>query len=62
MIFDDPANPRLTPVLDRAAVNTGQVLHGPAIIEQLDTTTVLHPGWSALALADGSLKITRTES
>lgn len=61
VIFADPANPQLTAVLDRAAITAGQTLHGPAIIEQLDTTTVLHPGWTALTLTDGSLKITRSE-
>jgi N-methylhydantoinase A len=62
VIFADAAKPQSTAVFDRAALEKGQILHGPAIIEQLDTTTVLHPGWSALNLADGSLKITRTEA
>ncbi len=32
-----------TPVYDRAALAPGHVLAGPAIIEQFDATTVLHP-------------------
>jgi len=38
------ARPTRTPVYERAALAAGQPLAGPAIIEQLDSTTVLHPG------------------
>ena len=40
----DGDGPRQTPVYDRAALAPGHVLAGPAIIEQFDATTVLHPG------------------
>lgn len=33
-----------TPVYDRARLGPGQVIDGPAIIEQFDSTTVLYPG------------------
>src|SRR5262249_3854438 len=33
-----------TPVLDRAALAPGHTLTGPAVIEQLDATTLLYPG------------------
>jgi N-methylhydantoinase A len=33
-----------TPVLDRARLGTGSELTGPAIVQQLDTTTVIEPG------------------
>jgi N-methylhydantoinase A len=33
-----------TPLYDRAALQAGAVIAGPAIIGQLDTTTVVHPG------------------
>lgn len=33
-----------TPLYDRAALKAGAVIAGPAIIGQLDTTTVVHPG------------------
>ena len=36
--------PTDTPVYDRDALAPGHLLTGPAIIEQLDTTTVLHAG------------------
>ncbi len=32
-------------VLDRKAMPSGYVFHGPVIIEQTDTTTLVEPGW-----------------
>jgi N-methylhydantoinase A len=34
-------------VWDRAGLAAGQVVHGPAVIEQLDATTVVPPGCTA---------------
>jgi N-methylhydantoinase A len=36
-----------TPVYDRELLHPGAVITGPAIVEQLDTTTVIGPGWTA---------------
>jgi N-methylhydantoinase A len=36
--------PLLTPVYDRASLAPGHSLVGPAVIEQMDTTTLVHPG------------------
>jgi N-methylhydantoinase A len=33
-----------TPIFERGALRAGNELTGPAIVEQLDTTTVIHPG------------------
>ncbi len=33
-----------TPVYDRTILAPGQSIHGPAVIEQLDATTLLYPG------------------
>ena len=33
-----------TPVFDRAVLAPGHVVRGPAVVEQLDSTTLLHPG------------------
>jgi N-methylhydantoinase A len=38
------ARPVRTPIYDRAQLPAGQAMTGPAIIEQFDSTTVLHPG------------------
>jgi len=35
------------PVYDRQALGTGQMLDGPAIIEERETTIVIPPGWKA---------------
>jgi N-methylhydantoinase A len=48
-----------TPILDRRALAIGQRIAGPAIIEQMDTTTVVPPGWSAEADAQGNLLLER---
>jgi N-methylhydantoinase A len=36
-----------TPIYDRATLCAGARLSGPAVITQLDTTTIIPPGWSA---------------
>ena len=36
-----------TPIYDRAALSAGTEIVGPAIIEQLDATTLVHPGDTA---------------
>ncbi|MBR0666691.1 hydantoinase/oxoprolinase family protein [Roseomonas hellenica] len=44
-----------TPVLHRATLGPGAVVAGPAVIEQMDTTTIVPPGWTARADAQGNL-------
>jgi N-methylhydantoinase A len=36
-----------TPVYSRSDLGAGTVLEGPAVIDQLDSTTVIPPGWGA---------------
>ena len=36
-----------TPVYDRAALRPGNRFAGPAIVEQMDATTLVPPGWTA---------------
>jgi N-methylhydantoinase A len=43
-VFFAPDEARTTPVYQRAALLPGHVLAGPAVIEQLDATTLLFPG------------------
>ena len=52
-----PAGRRETPILRRESLGPGSTLAGPAIIEQLDTTTVLPPGFRAAVDAAGNLII-----
>ena len=46
-----------TPIYDRDTLGTGAVLQGPAIVQQLDTTTVVYPDSSATIDAHGNLII-----
>ena len=48
-------------VFARRDVGRGAVIDGPAIIEQLDTTTLILPGWRATADRLGTLHLTRRE-
>ena len=45
-------------VFDRSQLHPGHSIDGPAIIDQLDTTTPVHPGDRAVVHASGSLVIT----
>jgi N-methylhydantoinase A len=46
-------------VYDRVSLAAGQVLEGPALIEERDTTIVLRPGWRAEMKSHGGLVATR---
>ncbi len=46
-----------TPLYRRETLRCGHVLEGPAVIEQMDSTTVLHPGQRLEADAYGNLHI-----
>lgn len=39
--------PIMTPIYDRDDLRPGQRIDGPAIVEQMDTTTLIHPGTAA---------------
>ncbi|MCC7273261.1 MAG: hydantoinase/oxoprolinase family protein [Alphaproteobacteria bacterium] len=45
-------------VWDRLALAPGTVVAGPAIVEQMDTTTLIGPGWTGEVAADGNLILT----
>ena len=44
-----------TPVLDRAALVSGTVVAGPALVTDDGATTVITPGWQAIVLKHGEL-------
>ena len=46
-------------IFDRSCLSVGTVIDGPAIIEQSDTTTVLHVGWTATVIESGELILKR---
>ena len=58
-IFEASGKATRTPVYDGAKLGAGASLAGPAIIEEVTTTIVIEPGWSARLDASGSYVITR---
>jgi len=48
-----------TPIYDRDKLGRGATLAGPAILTQLDTTTVIAPGWTACVHSSGALILTK---
>jgi N-methylhydantoinase A len=49
-----------TRLLPRAALAPGDTIEGPAILAQLDSTTLVPPGWGATADPHGNLLLERT--
>jgi N-methylhydantoinase A len=48
-----------TPVYDRAALPGDAAFEGPAVVEQLDTTVLIHPGWRVRVDGVGHIVIER---
>ena len=61
-VWFGPHAPEETPVYDRSRLSAGVELAGPAIVEQLDATTVVHPGDRARVDAHANLTITLGET
>lgn len=59
VVFDENGKPVTlsTPHYDRARLKAGNVIRGPAIVEQVDTTTLILPGLVAEVHPSGSLLI-----
>ena len=53
--FAEAGGFRPTLVLDRAKLFRGNVIDGPAIIEEHDASTLVHPGWTATVDVHGNL-------
>ncbi len=50
---------RGVPVLDREKLGAGAAFQGPAIVTQLDATTLVPPGWQAEVLDTGAILLRR---
>ncbi len=61
-VYFDPESPVDTELYARASLRTGNIIPGPAIIFQLDTTTVVPAGWAAETDPTGTLVITQRAS
>jgi len=48
------------PLFDRATFGAGDRLEGPAIVTQLDATTLVAPGWSGEVQPSGAILLTRS--
>jgi N-methylhydantoinase A len=53
--FSRATAPIETPVFRRTELGVGQVVVGPAIVEERETTTVIRPNWTVSVAPDGSL-------
>jgi N-methylhydantoinase A len=49
------------PVYDRYRLGAGARVPGPAIVEELDSTVCLHPGYGATVDEWGNLHLTRSD-
>jgi N-methylhydantoinase A len=61
-IFSAAGKPQQTAVYDGARLGAGASIKGPAIIEEMTTTIVIEPGWTARLDASGSYVITRAKT
>lgn len=57
-VYFDAETPVETLIFDRTEMFPGQHIKGPAVLEQMDTTTLIYPGDMAEMTADGHLIIT----
>jgi N-methylhydantoinase A len=48
------------PIYDRYRLRAGAVVAGPAVVEELDSTTVIHPGYHAQVDRFGNLLLVRS--
>jgi N-methylhydantoinase A len=51
-----------TPTYDRAALGRGDVITGPAVIEEFGSTVPVHPGFTTTVDRHGNLRMSRTSS
>ncbi|MFI0847744.1 hydantoinase/oxoprolinase family protein [Mesorhizobium sp. IMUNJ 23232] len=49
-------------IVHRSSLGAGDVVDGPAIVEQEDTTTIIEPGWSGRVTPSGALIVARLDS
>jgi N-methylhydantoinase A len=56
--FDESGDFVRCAIYDRYALEAGLRLEGPAIVEELDSTCVLHPGYAATVDDFGNLLLT----
>jgi N-methylhydantoinase A len=55
--FAEAGGWRTASVLDRAKLLRGNVITGPAVVEEHDASTLVHPGWAATVDEHGQLRL-----
>ncbi|ADZ69159.1 hydantoinase/oxoprolinase family protein [Polymorphum gilvum] len=61
-VFGADGSRRSTPIIDGGLLGAGARVEGPAIIEEVTTTIVIEPGWTAVLDESGSYLITRNRT
>jgi N-methylhydantoinase A len=51
--------PRTTSIIDRNSIGDGDSVSGPAIIEEVTSTTLLPPGWTARLIEGGHMSLSK---
>ena len=58
-IILEQGEPISVPVIDRHQLLVNNVISEPTILEQSDTTTIIHPEWQATVLSNGHIQLQR---
>ena len=58
VVFDDPSKPLKTEIYWRPSLAAGTTIHGPAVIEEPNSTILIHPGDEVVVSEFGHLVIT----
>jgi N-methylhydantoinase A len=56
------AAPVMAAIWQRTAIRAADLIRGPAVIEQVDTTTLVEPGWTARLAPGGALVMRREDA
>ena len=62
VFFSEHNGMSICSVYDRYRLPPGGVIGGPAVIEEFDATTVIHPGYQAIVDGFGNLLIKEAKS
>jgi N-methylhydantoinase A len=60
VLFEGQTGPLRTDVYQREALVPGHRIYGPAIIEQMDSTSIIPPGWEAVTDGFGNIRAVRS--
>ena len=60
-IMIDPDHDLEVTTFERSLLPPGSTIKGPAVVEQPDTTTIIHPNWSATVAKSGELVLQRSK-